>query len=212
MNDNYDDRIICGDSLEYMRQMPDRYFDLVITDPPYGINITKKGKLGGGSTFHFPKTETWDRQRPSKKYFDEMRRVSKNQIIFGWNYFTDYLPPTRCYVVWDKGGGFKNTVFADCELAYTSFDAVAETFCYDPLAQGAYHNKRHPTQKPDVVLRFLLYRFSKENDRILDPFGGGLSTAIACKETNRRFCCIEQKQEYIDRGIEVLNHTQEFIL
>src|SRR4051812_41579817 len=114
-------QIIQGDCLEIMKGMADKSVDLVLTDPPYGIGAYKKGTMGGAvlakqSTF---KATEWDNEIPNKEYFDEMKRVSKNQIIFGGNYFIEYLDNSSCWIVWDKDNGDNN--FADCELAWTSF-------------------------------------------------------------------------------------------
>src|SRR5689334_9462202 len=113
-----DHRTICADSLEYMKSLPDKSIDLIVTDPPYGIKIAKSGKVGGGSvrgkTQIFKDVE-WDNATPSADYFQEMLRVPKNQIIWGGNYFLDHLPSTRCMLVWYKRDGLPIRTFADCE-------------------------------------------------------------------------------------------------
>ena len=151
--DKYLNKIIQGDCLEVMKDMPDNSVDLVLTDPPYGIGAYKNGTMGGGvlakqSTFE---ATDWDNEIPSKEYFDEIRRVSDNQIIFGGNYFIEYLTNSSCWIVWDKINGKSD--FADCELAYTSFKTAVRQIRYmwAGMLQGEMHNKEHrihPTQKP----------------------------------------------------------------
>ena len=121
---------IIGDSLNVMQTYPDKYFDLILTDPPYGIGENGKqnssrGLLATSKEYNF---NDWDKERLDKKYFDEMLRVSTNQIIFGGNYYIDYLKPTSCFVVWNKDNGC--TDFADCELAWTSFTTATRMFKY----------------------------------------------------------------------------------
>ncbi|GAF71660.1 unnamed protein product, partial [marine sediment metagenome] len=111
------------DCLELMREIPDKYFDLTVTDPPYGLNIASKGSVGGGKLAKVKDYGIceWDKNIPSKAYFDEIKRTSKNQIIFGGNYMTKFLPPSSCWIVWDKDNSAN---FADCELAWTSFNTA----------------------------------------------------------------------------------------
>ena len=123
--------VICGDCLEVMKSMPDNCVDLVLTDPPYGIGIAKSGTVGGGSvrgaTQKFESCD-WDNAIPHQNYFAEMFRVAKNLIIWGGNYFLDYLPATRCMLTWYKRDGLPDRTFADSELAWTSFDRNAKVY------------------------------------------------------------------------------------
>lgn len=145
-------RIYSGDCLEIMRSFPDRHFDLVLTDPPYGINyggmIRGKGDGRGGSDKNGWKSydaPEWDEERPGRDYFDEIFRVSKNQIIWGGNYFADFLPVKMGWLVWDKGQ--RNFSLADGELAWTSFTRALRIFTY-ARSTALKDGKEHPTQKP----------------------------------------------------------------
>ena len=132
-------KIYNADCMEIMSRYEDNYFDLAVVDPPYGININKSGRLGhyGG------KGKNWDNAVPNEDYFQELYRVSKNQIIWGANYFT--MKPTRCFLLWDKKQP-ENVSFASAEYAWTSFDKSAKTFYMSPI--NAEDNRIHPTQKP----------------------------------------------------------------
>ena len=140
------------DCMDGMKQFPDKYFELAIVDPPYGIGAGSKKFINRSSANEraekFYKDNDWDKNRPSKEYFDELFRVSKNQIIWGGNYFVDLLRPSRCFIVWDKMTG--NNSYADCELALTSIDGNAKLF--KKLWLGAHakdaDGRFHPTQKP----------------------------------------------------------------
>ena len=198
--------IICGDCLEIMKDIPDKSIDLVLTDPPYGIDINVKGF---GRTKNIPHTEfieveDWDKFTPGKKYFDEIFRISKNQIIFGGNYFIDKLYPTACYVIWDKRCGvIPERTYADCEMAWTSFSSPARIirFIWDGMLQGNMKDKdvrQHPTQKPIEVIRQILLKYSEEDDLIIDPFLGSGTTAFACQELHRNFIGIEISEKYCE--------------
>lgn len=157
---------------------PDNYFDLAVPDPPYGVNVTKGiGKYGRRK--QKGKTQDWDRVIPSANYFKELFRVSKNQIIWGGNYFTKYLPPSRCWLIWDKGEGMYNRDFAEAELAWTSFNANTVKFRYDALANGDYRNKIHPTQKPVPLYDWIYALFANPGYRILDTHMGSGSSRIS---------------------------------
>ena len=156
----------------------DEFVPLVLTDPPYGKKASK-GTNGFGSSAVRNYTGDWDKQRPPQECFDEIRRVSKDSIIFGGNYFADLLPPSNCWIIWDKKGqhAFKNP-FADGELAWTSHKRVVKK--YTLVQQGfvteAKEPRYHPTQKPVELMRRIIRDFSKEGDTILDPFMGSGST------------------------------------
>ncbi len=199
-------KIFQENCLEFMKKLPDKSVDLVLTDPPYGIgehggNKNRYGMASKIKGFKAPKNypkSNWDSKIPSKEYFDQIFRVSKNQVIFGMNYFS--LPSTSCFVFWHKKGTNK-TSFADGELIYTSFKSSAKYFKYDWIGFGYLNNpdkekKQHPTQKPQALMRYLLNQFSKEGDIILDPFAGSGSTCVASKELKRNFIGIEISPEY----------------
>ena len=165
------------DCLEAMKRMDDNSYDLAIVDPPYGIAADPSRVQGCGSlknrvlNRYADKFAKWDKT-PPKEYFEQLFRVSKNQVIWGGNYFD--LPPTRCVVCWDKKQPWKN--FSQWEMAWTSFSYPAPMFEYD----NRYPGKIHPTQKPVSLYAWVLNRFAKENDKILDTHLGSGSIAIAC--------------------------------
>jgi site-specific DNA-methyltransferase (adenine-specific) len=180
------------DCMEYMARYPDNYFDLAIVDPPYGIGESggknrnnKKGSAIGLKTPNYTKKD-WDNSIPPKEYFLELQRISKNQIIWGGNYFIEYLKPTSCFLVWDKKETAKGD-FADCELAWTNFKTAVRKFTYgwigfDYLNNPHKEKKIHPTQKPVALYKWLLKNYAKEGDKILDTHLGSGSIAIACHD------------------------------
>ena len=183
------------DCVEGMKQFPDKYFDLAIVDPPYGINIQKSGRLGRYNT-----NNVWDNEIPNDDYFQELFRVSKNQIIWGGNYFP--LKPTKCFLIWDKKQP-ENISFASCEFAWTSFDSVAKTFYYSPMNDT---DKRiHTTQKPVALYEWLLSRYAKDGDIILDTHVGSASSLIACYNTNHKFVGFELDEHYYKLSKERLD-------
>jgi site-specific DNA-methyltransferase (adenine-specific) len=183
--------ILNVDCLEYMATLPDKVFDLAIVDPPYGLGT--KLTRGGGSHLKFKnhkEIEKWD-VAPTHEYFDELRRVSKNQIIWGGNYFN--LPPCRGFIVWDKKQSVPN--FSACEFAWTSFDTVSKLFSY--RQSGCFGEiKIHPTQKPVDLYSFLLNTFSVPGDRILDTHLGSGSSAIAAHYFGVDFVGCELDKSY----------------
>lgn len=177
-----------------MARYPDRHFDLAIVDPPYGIGMDG-GNVGYKGLNDFVKKE-WDLCTPSDDYFKELFRISSNQIIWGGNYFK--LPPSRCYIIWDKGEGFYNRTYAECEQAWASFDRNAKIFKRDPLAKGDYRGKIHPTQKPIVLYSWLLKNYAKPGDKILDTHLGSGSHRIAAYKLGFDFTGFELDKEYYD--------------
>lgn len=209
-------QILEGDCLELMKQLPDKCIDLVVTDPPYGIGINKMSFVTSGAVkagvairhdFSNHKTE-WDNQPLSEAHLSEIFRISRNQVIFGANYFANNLLPSGCWIVWDKRVMDKySNDFADCELAWTSFDKPSRVIRYlwSGMLQQDMKNKEervHPTQKPVKVMSEILERFSKEGDIILDPFTGSGSTLVAAEKLNRKWIGMEINPEYckIARG------------
>lgn len=183
------------DCMVGMKEFPDKYFDLAITDPPYGINIEKSGRLGRYNT-----NNVWDNDIPKKEYFEELFRVSKNQIIWGGNYFP--LKPTKCFLIWDKKQP-ENISFASCEFAWTSFNSVAKTFYYSPMNDK---DKRiHTTQKPVALYEWLLSRYAKDGDIILDTHVGSASSLIACRNTKHNFVGFERDEYYYNLAKERLD-------
>ena len=218
--------LIHGDCLEEMKKMPDKLVDLVLTDPPYGINIASNGQIGGNKPFGSKGSkdrgtklcgltrygkQTWDKKIPSKEIFDEIYRVSKNQIIFGGNYMVEHLYNSPCWIVWDKDNSGN---FADCELAWTSFKTAVRKIKYrwNGMLQGNMQEKEkrcHPTQKPAPVMRWILRNYSIKNNLILDPFMGSGTTGVACKEEDRDFIGIEINKEYYEIAEKRLKNTQK---
>ena len=205
-------KITCADCLDILKQLPDKCVDLVLTDPPYGIDYG--GQLIKGEEY---KTQTnkhgwrnfgnceWDKERPSAEIFREMLRVSKNQIIWGGNYFADLLPASQGWFVWNKMQ--RNFSLADGELAWTSFDKALRIFDYS-RGQANQDEKIHPTQKPLKLIEWCLARGGVENDLVLDCFSGSGTTAVACHNLHRRFICIEKDPEYYRASCERLEQAQ----
>lgn len=184
------------DCIDFMQSVPDKFYDLAIVDPPYGIGMDG-GNVGYKGNNNLEK-KNWDNEIPKKEYFDQLFRVSKNQIIWGGNYFG--LPATRCFLVWDKGEGFYNRTYAECELAWTSFNKNTCKLKHDPLASGDYKGKIHPTQKPVKLYEWLLMNYAKEGDKILDTHGGSQSSRIACYNLVFELDIIELDKDYFDAG------------
>ncbi len=192
------------DCMEGMKQFPDKYFDLAIVDPPYGL--MDAGMQSGGCCgklknrlFTHKSIKEWD-HAPNKDYFKELFRVSKNQIIWGGNYFT--LPPCRCFIVWDKLQPWEN--FSRCEYAWTSFLAPAKIFTKD----NRYAGKIHPTQKPIELYEWLISNYSQEGDTILDTHVGSASSLIACHRTRHKFVGFEIDKEYYEKAAQRLKEEQ----
>ena len=203
------------DCMEALKEIPDNYFELAIVDPPYGIgfdgNTTVKGKSGKASTFsnkqHHVK-KTWDSGRPPIEYFNEIQRVSKNQIIWGGNYFADLLKPEKGWIFWDKKiTNAKNTNFSDGELAWTSFGGILRRFTYDWIGFGYLNNpqkerKIHPTQKPIALYEWLLKNYAKEGDKILDTHVGSASSLIACYNLGFDYMGFEIDEDYYNMALK----------
>lgn len=183
------------DCMDGMKQFPDKYFELAIVDPEYGINITESGRL---KRYNANKTK-WDSAPPDDTYFNELFRVSKNQIIWGGNYFN--LPPTRCFIIWDKKQP-ENVSFASCEFAWTSFDASAKTFYMSPM--NVPEQRIHPTQKPEKLYGWLLKRYAKPGDKILDTHVGSASSLIACHNMGFDYIGFELDKDYWKAATERL--------
>jgi len=186
-----------GDSLEAMKKMPDNAYDLSIVDPPYGIGAAKQLYKGTSNDVNIKhKTKDWDNAIPPKEYFVELRRVSKNQIIWGGNYFINYLENARCFLVWDKQNGTNS--MADAELAWTSLDKPVRMYrghIFKGIGCGNY-TTIHPTQKPVKLYEWLLTNYAKEGDTIFDSHLGSGSSRIAADKHNLPFTGIELDSDY----------------
>ena len=199
MNQRSSINIYNQDCMEAMKQMSDNEYDLAIVDPPYGIDILHGGGMPKNSRFIQWERKDWDKEAPSHKYFDELFRVSKNQIIWGANHFISRMPyDSSCWLVWDKkNDGFS---FSDGEMAWTSFDTSVRFFRYH---RGQQTDKRiHPTQKPVKLYKWLLTNYANEGDKILDTHLGSGSIAIACWDLKFDLTGYEIDKEYYDNAIE----------
>jgi site-specific DNA-methyltransferase (adenine-specific) len=190
------------DCLEYMATVPDKYFSLSLVDPPYGIGASSTKFINGTSKSvksYFRET-CWDTTPPTKEYFDELKRISVNQIIWGGNYFADKVPVSRGWVVWDKGTGDND--YADGELAWTSFDRVLKIFKKTWVGANAKNetDRIHPTEKPVQLYKWLLKNYAKEGDKIFDSHMGSQSSRIACYDGGFDFWGCELDKEYFDAG------------
>ena len=206
-----DIRIYNEDCLEALKKMPDNYYSLSIVDPPYGININMNmGRKKGERKKH--KDKDWDKGIPTPEYFEQLFRVSKNQIIWGGNYFP--LPLTKSWIFWDKNVP-EGVSFADGELAWTSFDKtlVKVKINYNGF-QGMDNGGRiHPTQKPVALYKWLLKKYAKEGDKILDTHLGSGSIAIACWDMGFDLTAYEIDKEYFDNACKRLdNHKRQLQL
>jgi site-specific DNA-methyltransferase (adenine-specific) len=194
-------------NMELMARYPDNHFDLAIVDPPYGININvSMGRRKGDKKSNYHKFAGEDSEIPKKQYWEELFRVSKNQIIWGGNYMTDFLYPSSCWLLWDKGFS-EEVTFAQFEMAWTSFKSSAKK--YD-LNAAANRNRIHPTQKPVSLYEWLLMNYAKEGDKILDTHLGSGSIAIACHNLGFELTACELDKEYYDNAIKrIKNHTAQ---
>ena len=193
------------DNMELMKRYPDNYFDLAIVDPPYGLG-NKLVDGGGTRKAKFDNNREsikWD-GLPTNEYFNELFRVSKNQIIWGGNYFN--LPPTRCNIIWDKIQEFTGS---DFELAWTSFDKASKAFRMSRV-EAYSQGKIHPTQKPIKLYEWILMNYAKQGDKILDTHLGSGSIAIACHDYGFDLTACELDKEYYDKAIQrIKNHVSQ---
>ena len=205
------------DCMELMKDTPDKYYELAIVDPPYGINFgafNRTNRLSTGSTIKANnyKNSEWDKSIPTDDYFIELKRVSKNQIIWGGNYFPIlWINGCKGFIYWHKGNPVQN--FSDGELAYTSFDRVAKqfNFRYYGNIEGntSASSKVHPTQKPIKLYEWLLTNYAKTGDKILDTHGGSFSSAIACNNLGFDFTGIELDADYYDAAVKLVTAANQ---
>jgi len=192
------------DCMELLKQTPDKAYSLAIIDPPYGLE-RYKAKDGGNSkkiSCFGDGAKKWNNEKPSKQFFDEVFRVSENQIIWGANNFE--LPQSEYFIVWDKAQMMPS--FAQCELAWTSCHVPAKIF----TKRSQDLNRIHDTQKPVALYRWLLANYAKEGDRILDTHGGSMSLAIACHYAGYHLTCTEKDADYFQQAVErVKRETQQ---
>jgi site-specific DNA-methyltransferase (adenine-specific) len=198
------------DNMLLMARYPDNYFDLAIVDPPYGINASMG--VGLHSRRKFEKAgKMWDTEIPTEKYFEELFRVSKNQIICGANYFNEYLYSTKSFICWVKNNPAPN--FSQAEYLWTSFPINGKV--YDSKKQIQHQimwegGSIHPTQKPVALYKWLLDNYAKQGDKILDTHLGSGSIAIACHDYGFELTCCELDKEYYDKSIQrIKNHISQ---
>jgi site-specific DNA-methyltransferase (adenine-specific) len=193
--DELKNKVIEADCLEFMKTLPDKSIDLILTDPPYGIKADSKPIRGKFTHANL----NFDTARPTKEYFDEMQRVASSCVIWGGNYFADLLPPTMGWLVWDKE--LRGFSLADGELAWTSINRAMRIFKQNRPNVRAKDGKWHPTQKSVDLMKFCMDYVEKTTKQkvnlVLDPFAGSGTTGVACKNTNRNYILIEKEPEYI---------------
>lgn len=215
------------DCMEGLKELPDQSIDLAIVDPPYGGGVSddaedtfkgaivgrfggrfagylekdKRGHMGGGHAKRYGYGH-WDK-RPTKEYFDELFRVSKNQIIWGGNYFS--LPPTRCFLIWEKLTISENFSMAMAEYAWTSFNDNAKIFKFAPQGKG---DRFHPTQKPIELYEWVLNKYAKPGDIILDTHVGSASSLIACRNTGHKYIGYEINEDYYKKAKKRLEDAE----
>lgn len=200
------------DCIEGMKQYPDNYFELAIVDPPYGIGANKM-TLGNGKKKIFRGNKDWDLEIPNENYWNELFRCSKNQIVWGGNYMTEYLKPTSSWIFWDKGTGEND--FADGELAWTSLGGalrkVSKTWVGANAKDGL--ERIHPTQKPIYLYKWILAKWGKDGDKILDTHLGSGSSRIAAYDLGFEFTGFELDEDYFKASEKRFKqHTDQLTL
>ena len=197
------------DNMELMARYENNHFDLAIVDPPYGIGAGSKSFINGSSKTekNYFRENDWD-IAPKKEYFKELQRVSKNQIIWGGNYFVEHLQNFRCFIFWDKT--IHGNSYADGELAWTSFNKVSRYYRKN-IAQVTIEGRMHPTQKPITLYEFLLMNYANKGDKILDTHLGSGSIAIACHNLGYDLEGFELDKEYFEAANKRLKQHQQQI-
>ena len=202
------------DCMELLKQTPDNYYSLALVDPPYGIDMGNKINSVTGGVKHTAKD--WDKYTPTQEYWDELFRVSKNQIVWGGNYFMSKIKrDSPCWIFWDKNNG--DSLFADGEMAWTSFDTPVRIakihWCGSAAKHETGQNKIHPTQKPIKLYDWIFMNYAKDGDKILDTHFGSGSIALAVDKANRldkmnlHLTACEIDKEYIDKAIKRISES-----
>lgn len=198
--------ILNTDCLEYMRTVADNTFDLAVVDPDFGLN----GKISKGGTWA-AKYKGFDGALggvPTKEYFDELFRISKSQVVWGGNYFVNFLYPSRCWLVWDKKARMRT--LADCEIAWTSFDKNTKIFTH---VRNTSEKRIHICQKPIKLYEWIYTNYSKEGDMILDTHMGSGSSAIAANNTKRSYVGIEINHDYYESAKKrIISHINQLMI
>jgi len=182
-----------------MREIPDKSIDLVITDPPYGIGIERSGT-------YFKKFDAvgWDTEKITEDYFKEIFRISQNQVIWGGNYYLEFLGSAKCFLIWDKCIA-EGMSFASAELAWTSFDKPTRL----KQIRGIEEEKTHPTQKPVKLFEWIIKNYAKEGDTICDPFFGSGSCLVAAVRMGHQFIGFEKELSYFEKAQVRIKKAQE---
>jgi len=207
-------KITNEDNMALMARYPDKYFDLAIVDPPYGIGANKM-TLGNGKKKINRGNSDWDLKTPDNNYFNELFRVSKNQIVWGANHMTPFLPPISSWIYWDKGTGEND--FSDGELAFSSKGGALRSFKVGWVGanakDGLYKERIHPTQKPVKLYEWLLMNYAKPNQLILDTHLGSGSIAIACHNLGFDLTACELDKDYFDAACKRIKiHQQQLTM
>jgi site-specific DNA-methyltransferase (adenine-specific) len=188
--------VFLEDCVQGLKRFSDNYFDLAIVDPPYGIDWMQQiQNPNTKANWKQYENKEWDKQTPTDEYWNELFRVSKNQIVWGGNYMTDKLYPSSCWLIWDKMQEFSGAVF---EMAWTSFKSPAKAFRMSRVEAYANQNKIHPTQKPVRLYDWILNNYAKEGDLILDTHIGSGSSRIACNKGGFNFTGFEIDKDYYE--------------
>ena len=199
--------------MEFMRDKPDKFWDLAIVDPQYGIGLVKDKVTGNWGIrknkdgLYASRSHDWDFSKPSVDYITELFRISKNQILFGANHYIDVVPlNSPCWLVWDKENG--ESYFADCELAWTSFKTATRkiNLKYFGANSHRFGKRIHPTQKPVNLYKWILNKYAKPGDKILDTHMGSQSSRIACYDGGFDFWGCELDPEYFEHGCNRFNN------
>lgn len=188
------------DCIEFMKSKPDKCYDLAIVDPPYGINFAKT-HTGKGWTVR--ESKDWDKGIPQPEYWEHLFRVSKNQVVWGGNYMTEFLPPSMGWIFWDKGQ--RDFSLADGELAWTSFNKALRVYEYSRAKLNNNRGGLHPTEKPVQLYRWILTKYAEKGMKILDTHGGSMTIAKACELEGFDLDICEIDSEYFQAGVNAFN-------
>lgn len=201
------------DNMALMARYPDGYFDLAIVDPPYGLKLetvsspSAKNRNSQQKFYNDLKQKRWDDYTPNKKYFDELKRVSKNRIVWGGNYMAEYLGNTKCILIWDKMTYIPT--MSQFEFAFCSFNKHPKMI----KINSTDIDRMHPTQKPVALYKWILDKYAKQGDKILDTHLGSGSIAIACHDYGFELTACELDAEYYDNAIKrIKNHTAQLTI
>jgi site-specific DNA-methyltransferase (adenine-specific) len=198
------------DNMQLMARYPDKYFDLAIVDPPYGLGLatvsvpSKKNTNSQQKFYKDLKNKMWDNSTPNKEYFDQLKRISKNQIVWGGNYMAEHLGNTKCILIWDKMTYIPT--MSQFEFAFCSMNKHPQLI----KINSNDINRLHPTQKPVALYKWLLDKYAKQGDKILDTHLGSGSIAIACHDYGFELTACELDAEYYEKAIQrIKNHTNQ---